>query len=47
MYKKVIVINNKINKLAKDNYLNKWYIDDKIMNMTFCKINVKHVQDNK
>ena len=35
MYKKVIVINNKINKLAKNNYKNKWYSDNKIMSMTF------------
>ena len=40
MYKKVIVINNKINKLAKDNYQNKWDIDNKIVSMTFCKIKI-------
>ena len=36
-----------INKLAKNNYQNKWYIDNKIMSMTFCEINAKHVKDNK
>ena len=42
-----MVINDKINKLAKDDYKNKWYIDNKITSKTFCKISVKHVQDNK
>ena len=43
---KLIVIDNKINKLAKDKY-KKWYIYNNIMSMTLCKIYVKHVQDNK
>ena len=38
-----MITNNKINKLTKDNYKNKWYIDNK-MSMTFCKINVKNVR---
>ena len=37
-----ICIKSNSNKLFK-----KLYIDNKIMSITFCKINVKHVKDNK
>ena len=45
VHKICIKSNNKINKLAK-NY-NRWYIDNQIMSMIFCKISIKHIQDNK